>query len=355
MNEALFERLVPGEAKAVNVRSVCDSGICRVLLFGPVMHKFQGTGLLLMELYTRTIQDQIQLVTLQRTDYFSGLTDSSGTLVLGPENLVGHKIQVLFGISPDDLSRATSILEPRGSETAKEPPVAIAGGTIQGTGFYLVQVAPRSRFVAERSHIPWVVAFVSLLSGLLIMLIQVFTSYSQGNLMYEQLQDAHDHLEVRVTERTAELNEVNRKLVGEISERKRAEHGLRETGKDLEAANRDLKEFAYVVSHDLKAPLRSVRQLAHWIGEDYAEVLDAVGKEYVEKLIGRVKLMHDLIEDILQYSKIGRVREEKAVVNLESLVQDAIRLVAPPPSMAVVIENKLPSMSWRTYQGASRS
>ncbi len=113
---------------------------------------------------------------------------------------------------------------------------------------------------------------------------------------------------------------------------------------DLAAANQELNEFAYVVSHDLKAPLRAIGSLAGWIATDYADRLDDDGREQLGLLTSRVQRMHNLIEGILQYSRAGRVREDKADVDLEVLVRDVIDLLAPPPEIEVRIETPLPTV-----------
>jgi signal transduction histidine kinase len=111
---------------------------------------------------------------------------------------------------------------------------------------------------------------------------------------------------------------------------------------DLEAANEELKDFAYVVSHDLKAPLRGIAQLANWISFDYAHVLDEGGRRLLDLLIGRTKRMDSLINGILQYSRIGRVKEEEEEVDVDRLVQEIIETLSPPESILVCIEDKLP-------------
>ncbi|MFQ5572017.1 MAG: ATP-binding protein, partial [Rhodothermales bacterium] len=119
---------------------------------------------------------------------------------------------------------------------------------------------------------------------------------------------------------------------------------LREAHDELERSNAELADFAYVVSHDLKAPLRAVSQLATWISEDYAECLDDKGQEKLNLLIGRIHRMHNLIEGILQYSRIGRVREDEARVNLHTLVQETVETLAPPEHITVTIDEALPSV-----------
>ncbi|MFH1114601.1 MAG: PAS domain S-box protein [Pseudomonadota bacterium] len=139
----------------------------------------------------------------------------------------------------------------------------------------------------------------------------------------------------------------------DITERKRAELEIRrlnerleqrvaERTAELESANQELKDFAYAVSHDLKAPLRAINQLAGWISMDYGEALGQEGKEQIDLLMGRVRRMHGLIEGILQYSRIGRVREREREVDLDSLARDVIDLVSPPQHITINIETQLP-------------
>jgi two-component system sensor kinase FixL len=146
-------------------------------------------------------------------------------------------------------------------------------------------------------------------------------------------------------------------IVGrDITDRKQAEKEIRrlneeleqrviERTAELEAANRELKDFAYVVSHDLKAPLRAINQLAGWIAEDFGEALGDEGNMQIDLLMGRVRRMHGLIEGILQYSRIGRVREKEREVDLDSLVREVIEFVSPPRAINVVVENRLPVVS----------
>jgi two-component system sensor kinase FixL len=128
----------------------------------------------------------------------------------------------------------------------------------------------------------------------------------------------------------------------DITERKKAEQRQTELLKKVENANRELKDFAYIVSHDLKAPLRGIKTLANWLSADYADKLDENGREQISLLSSRVDRMHNLIEGTLQYSRVGRVKEDKTLVNLNELVLNIIDSLAPPENITITIDNELP-------------
>jgi PAS domain S-box-containing protein len=130
----------------------------------------------------------------------------------------------------------------------------------------------------------------------------------------------------------------------DITERKQAEERKAQLMKEVESANRELKDFAYVVSHDLKAPLRGIKTLSEWISTDYTDKLDEQGKEQMKLLVGRVDRMQNLIDGILQYSRIGRVKEKRDVVNLNKVVADVIDILASPANITITVENELPTI-----------
>jgi PAS domain S-box-containing protein len=139
----------------------------------------------------------------------------------------------------------------------------------------------------------------------------------------------------------------------DITERKQAEQRqaqliqeLKSTNEKVERINQELKDFAYVVSHDLKAPLRGIKTLSDWISNDYAEKLDKDGREQMNLLLSRVERMHNLIDGILQYSRVGRVREEVTQVDLNAFIPEIIDMVAPPEKITVEVENELPMVEY---------
>jgi len=119
---------------------------------------------------------------------------------------------------------------------------------------------------------------------------------------------------------------------------------LNESYEQIKHVNQELKDFAYVASHDLKAPLRGIKTLAEWIAADYADKFDNAGKEQFKLLTNRVDRMHNLIDGILQYSRIGRIYEKPVPINLNMLITDIIDMIAPPENIEIAIENNLPAI-----------
>lgn len=123
---------------------------------------------------------------------------------------------------------------------------------------------------------------------------------------------------------------------------KELEQRVQERTDELYRVNEELKNFAYVVSHDLKAPLRAINQLSSWIAEDYADKFDEEGREQMALLRGRAQRMHEMIDGILQYSRVGRVREMIEQVDIGRLVEEVIQLISPPDSIKIRVHSPLP-------------
>ena len=127
-------------------------------------------------------------------------------------------------------------------------------------------------------------------------------------------------------------------------ERKRSEMRQAELLTEVATANQELKDFAYIISHDLKAPLRGISSIAGWLSQDYADMLGDEGKEMLQLMSGRVRRMSDLIDGVLQYSRLGHVREEKREINLNTLVLEIIDLLAAPVGIKIAIATDLPTI-----------
>ncbi|MCP3868615.1 MAG: PAS domain S-box protein [Gammaproteobacteria bacterium] len=169
------------------------------------------------------------------------------------------------------------------------------------------------------------------------------------------LQDEHDALEVRVKERTAELVRINDELENEVAERRRAERKLQELNETLEqrVANRtveakrraeELEQFAYVASHDLKAPLRGVANLADWLQEDLAGTLSDSSDELLVLLLDRVQRMQMLIDGLLEYSRVGRMRGAREMVDISEMLAETIDSLALPEHVVVDVAPDMPTL-----------
>lgn len=133
-------------------------------------------------------------------------------------------------------------------------------------------------------------------------------------------------------------------VLRDITQRKAQEAEREQLIKALARSNQELDQFAYVASHDLKAPLRGIANLSQWIEEDLGETLKGDNKDQMELLRGRVHRMEALIDGILQYSRAGRVKAKPEVVDTGALVREAIELMAPPESTRIEIADNMPEV-----------
>jgi signal transduction histidine kinase len=112
----------------------------------------------------------------------------------------------------------------------------------------------------------------------------------------------------------------------------------------LENSNRELDQFAYVASHDLKAPLRGIANLAQWIEDDLGDRLDDQTCDHLHLLRGRVVRLENLIAGILAYSRAGRDSKEQVSVDVGALVAEVWELLAPPATAHLEIAGPLPQL-----------
>jgi signal transduction histidine kinase len=142
-------------------------------------------------------------------------------------------------------------------------------------------------------------------------------------------------LYAQIREREAALRELNATLEQRVEQRTF----------ELQRSNRELDQFAFVASHDLKAPLRAINHLASWIAEDAAGVLPLPSREHLEKLQARVQRMGILLDDLLAYSRAGRQRHPAEIVDIAELIRDVIEMVVPPPGFVINSVGRLPVLS----------
>ncbi len=118
----------------------------------------------------------------------------------------------------------------------------------------------------------------------------------------------------------------------DISELKRMENKLK-------ATNEELETFAYLASHDLKAPLRVINNASEWLAEDLEEHLSDEDRENMALLRSRVTRMEHLLDDLLLYSRIGRVTDAsfQEKINGKAMIDNILALLSPPEHITVTV------------------
>lgn len=119
---------------------------------------------------------------------------------------------------------------------------------------------------------------------------------------------------------------------------------VRERTAELRRSNQELDQFAYVASHDLKAPLRALDNLSQWIVEDVGDQLPESSRAHLEKMRARVHRMEALLEDLLAYSRVGRHPGMVESLSTRELVEQLVELVSPPEGFRVEVATELPEV-----------
>lgn len=114
-------------------------------------------------------------------------------------------------------------------------------------------------------------------------------------------------------------------IIRDVSDRNKAEDELAQRALALEAANQELESFSYSVSHDLRAPLRSIDGFSQALLEDYSHVLDAEGQDYLNRVRASSQRMAELIDDLLQLSRVTRSEMVRESVHLSDEARSIAR------------------------------
>lgn len=119
---------------------------------------------------------------------------------------------------------------------------------------------------------------------------------------------------------------------------------IKETQSELEKANAELEMFAYIASHDLKAPLRAINNLSQWIYEDMKEDMSEDVKHRFSLMQSRVKRLETMLKDILEYSRAGHFTEAPAELDLNPIVESIFRDIGVSEKFTLHVPDKLPAV-----------
>ncbi len=147
-----------------------------------------------------------------------------------------------------------------------------------------------------------------------------------------QLAAAFNKMTKSLKKITASRDELDK----EVTERKRAEEKVHKSNIELAATNKELEAFSYSVSHDLRAPLRSIDGFSQVLLEDYPDKLDEQGKDYLQRVRRASQRMAQLIDDMLGLSHVTRSEMQRATVDLSGLAESiAVELKESQPERQV--------------------
>jgi signal transduction histidine kinase len=193
--------------------------------------------------------------------------------------------------------------------------------------------------IAITRKISVVLTTLSIIIGLAIAIYISFIISHRINTMVKLAdQIANGNFNVQIKDKSKdELSHLSRSL-------NRMARTLSENISELERKNKELDRFAYVVSHDLKAPLRGIENASMWIEEDYGGELPGQIKEYLQLMKGRVRRMENLINGILELARVGKQKQPLERVNVGLMVQEIVEMLSPQAGMQVYVQPHMPML-----------
>jgi PAS domain S-box-containing protein len=134
-----------------------------------------------------------------------------------------------------------------------------------------------------------------------------------------------------------------------INDKKILENQKENLIKSLAKSNEELEEYAHIVSHDLKSPLRSIHSLISWIKEDDKDINDQT-RQYLNLIVNKVETMDHLIEVILTYAKIDKIDNAVEKVNLQDVLENILNIIYLPDHINVTIKKELPILKAHRFR-----
>ncbi|GAA0407142.1 histidine kinase [Acrocarpospora corrugata] len=149
-----------------------------------------------------------------------------------------------------------------------------------------------------------------------------------------------------MAELSGHADAMRRRIVAEWQNTARARRTLEDQTAELKRSNGELEQFAYVASHDLQEPLRKVASFTQMLEQRYGDQLDDRAKQYIKFAVDGAKRMQLLINDLLDFSRVGRVSTEREPVSTEDVFAGAVGNLAAriEDTDAVITHDELPSV-----------
>lgn len=154
-----------------------------------------------------------------------------------------------------------------------------------------------------------------------------------------------DYQLIAIVRDITEQQQAKEKLESLAVELARINAILTKTNANLMERNQELDQFAYVASHDLKAPLRAIASLSEWIEEDLSGQLTDDSKRMMQLLRGRVQRMEALLNGLLEYSRVGRGRHQVEAVDVRQMLTEVIQSLDPPVTFIFDLNSNLPTFN----------
>lgn len=164
--------------------------------------------------------------------------------------------------------------------------------------------------------------------GEIIGTVAAITDVTEKKKTDKEIEKYKNHLEELVNSRTQELSQTNKLLENEVQERKSIQEKqqyllekIEGVNYELERSNQELEQFAYVASHDLREPLRMISSYIQLFENKYKDLLDKNGLDFIHYIVDGSKRMHELINALLEYSRVGNREKELKTLDCNEILE----------------------------------
>lgn len=174
---------------------------------------------------------------------------------------------------------------------------------------------------------------------------------SVNNIAVDPQQPTTDrHYGIAIVRDITERQRSAAQLQANATELSTLNDALNNSNRLLRQRNRELDQFAYITSHDLKAPLRAIASLSAWVEEDLDHQISAATRAQLHLLRSRVERMQSLIDSLLEYSRVGRSNQMSGTIDVHRLLEKIVLILDPPETFTIDIATPMPTFDTRWQQ-----